>query len=104
MDNLIPSSVLQDTYCIDKVTRLTVSGTTLSILTSSASTFSTKSLKAGRRLRRTMASLCSEVRPLTLGSDVPVRTISLPRRKCWNSESYEGSLKRRPKKKIVIYK
>lgn len=69
-------------------------GPYLSILTSSASTLSTKSLNAGRRLRRTMASLCSLVRPFTLGSDMPVRTISLPRRKCWNSTSYESSLDR----------
>lgn len=55
--------------------------------TSSASTLATKSLKADRRLRRTMASHWSEVRPLTFGNAVPVRTTSLPRRKCWNSAS-----------------
>ncbi len=73
------------------------------MLTSSASTLFTKSLNAGMRLRRTMASLWSVVRPFTLGSNMSVRTISLPRRKCWNSVSYDGSLEKRWIEMMKIY-
>lgn len=63
-------------------------------LTTSSWTLEVRSKKIGKRLSLSIPSICSAVRQSIFDIDDPFSTICRPQRKCWNSASYDGSLRK----------